>query len=182
MATSGSGVGRPSIEERAAEAEAERRLSSNVYRAMVDAGLFTMLAPQKYGGLELPILDVLDVWETVARIDSATAWNLVMNRTFGDMAAFLPDEGARELFSDGPTTVAAARIGAARDTLHNAAAAAYEEAESQLLSWDAKVRLPLAVRFAAEPVPRRSASSTTSPARPPSASNSPSSATAATPT
>jgi alkylation response protein AidB-like acyl-CoA dehydrogenase len=99
---------RPLIEGGSAEAEAERRLAPEVYQAMFDAGLFGMVAPQKYGGMELPIVEAMTVWEAVARIDSAAAWVLEMNQGFGCLAAFLPDEGARELFGEGPTTVAGA--------------------------------------------------------------------------
>jgi ABC-type amino acid transport substrate-binding protein len=50
----------------------------------------------------------MQVWEAVARIDSAAAWNLVMNQAISCYAAWLPDEGARELFRDGiPTTAGA---------------------------------------------------------------------------
>jgi indole-3-acetate monooxygenase len=107
---------RPLLEREAASAEAERRLTSTAYQAMVDAELFGMMAPRAYGGLELPIVDTMDVWEAVARIDSAAAWNLVMNQSIAAFAAWLPDEGAQELFADGPTTLAGALFppGAAR--------------------------------------------------------------------
>jgi alkylation response protein AidB-like acyl-CoA dehydrogenase len=99
---------RPVIEANRDRAEAERRLPPEVYQAMFDAGLFGMLAPRKYGGLEVHPVDAMRVWEAVARIDSAAAWNLVMNQAVGGFAAWLPEEGATELFGDGPTTVAAA--------------------------------------------------------------------------
>jgi len=99
---------RPVLEDQAARAEADRRLTDEAWRALGDAGLFTMLAPQAYGGLELPITDVMTVWEAIARIDSAAAWNLVMTTGVACFSAFLPAEGARELFADGPTTMAGA--------------------------------------------------------------------------
>ena len=99
---------RPLIEEHALEAEANRRLSPHVYQAMVDAGLFGMMAPQRFGGMELPPTEVMPVWEAVARIDSAAAWNLVMNQVIASYAAWLPAQGADELFGGGPTTVAGA--------------------------------------------------------------------------
>src|SRR3954447_6069370 len=83
---------RPIIEEHTQEAEADRHLSSEVYEAMFDAGLFNMCAPQAYGGLEFPIVDTMTVWEAVARIDSAAAWNLVMNQGLAGLAAFLPEQ------------------------------------------------------------------------------------------
>jgi alkylation response protein AidB-like acyl-CoA dehydrogenase len=48
------------------------------------------------------------VWEAVARIDSAAAWNLVMGQVFPAVAAYLPEEGAREIYADGPTTASGA--------------------------------------------------------------------------
>lgn len=66
----------PIIKEQASSAEANRQLSSAVYDAMYDAGLFSMLAPKAYGGLELCPVDAMRVWEAVARIDPSAAWNL----------------------------------------------------------------------------------------------------------
>ena len=97
---------RPVIEEHAPNAEANRSLPNPVYEAMFDAGQFAMLAPTAYGGLEMHPVEAMRVWEAVARIDSAAAWNLVMNQATGGFAAWLPAEGAEELFGDGPTTVA----------------------------------------------------------------------------
>lgn len=99
---------RPIIEEHAASAEANRQLSSVVYDAMYNAGLFAMLAPKAHGGLELHPIEAMQVWESIARSDSAAAWNLVMNQAVAAYAAWLPAEGAQELFRDGPTTIAGA--------------------------------------------------------------------------
>jgi alkylation response protein AidB-like acyl-CoA dehydrogenase len=99
---------RPLIQEHAESAEANRQLSSVVYDAMHQANLFAMLAPKAYGGLELHPVEAMMVWEEVARIDSAAAWNLVMNQAISAYAAWLPAEGAREIFRDGPATTAGA--------------------------------------------------------------------------
>ena len=99
---------RPIIEANAPLAEAERKLQAEVFDAMRDGGLFDMQTPRLYGGLKLHPVETMRVGEAVARIDSAAAWNLVMNQAVGGFAAWLPEEGARELFGDGPTTVAGA--------------------------------------------------------------------------
>jgi indole-3-acetate monooxygenase len=96
------------IEEHAESAEANRQLSAVVYDAMYRAGLFAMLAPKAHGGLELHPVEAMQVWEAIARIDSAAAWNLVMNQAISAYAAWLPDEGVRELFRTGPPTTAGA--------------------------------------------------------------------------
>jgi alkylation response protein AidB-like acyl-CoA dehydrogenase len=98
----------PLIEAHAAEAEANRQLSSVVYDTMYHAGLFAMLAPKARGGFELHPVACMQVWEAIARIDSAAAWNLVMNQGIAAYAAWLPAEGADDLFRDGVPTVAGA--------------------------------------------------------------------------
>lgn len=99
---------RPLLESCSRRADEERRLVPDVWKAMADAGLFGMLAPKKYGGLELAITDAMTVWEAVARSDSAAAWNLIMTSTLAGFAAWLPETGVRELFEHGPTSVAGA--------------------------------------------------------------------------
>ena len=98
----------PVIREHAATAEADRRLTGAAYATMLDAGLFGMLAPKAYGGLEVHPTEAMRVWEAVARIDSAAAWNLVMNQCISSYAAWLSPQGVRELFGNGPATTAGA--------------------------------------------------------------------------
>ncbi|HVR41909.1 MAG TPA: acyl-CoA dehydrogenase family protein, partial [Thermoanaerobaculia bacterium] len=99
---------RPLIADNSGRAEEERKLADPVYDAMADAGLFKMLAPKARGGYEMHPVEVMQVWEAVARIDASAAWNLVMNQAIAAFAGWLPEEGARELYRDGPPTVAGA--------------------------------------------------------------------------
>lgn len=99
---------RPLIEEHRQHAEDDRQLADVVYQAMYDAGLFAMHAPKAYGGLELHIVDMLRVIEAVARIDSAAAWNLSMNQAIPAFAGGLTEAGIREIYGDGPPTMAGA--------------------------------------------------------------------------
>lgn len=75
---------------------------------MYDAGLFGMLAPKAYGGLELHLAECIQAWETIARIDSAAAWNLVMNQAVAAFSAWLPPKGIAELYAGGIPTMAGA--------------------------------------------------------------------------
>ena len=98
----------PLITDHAAAAEADRQLSGTVYQAMYDAGLFGMLAPKAYGGLELHPAECIQAWEAIARIDSAAAWNLVMNQAVAAFSAWLPPKGIAELYANGIPTMAGA--------------------------------------------------------------------------
>jgi alkylation response protein AidB-like acyl-CoA dehydrogenase len=99
---------RPILMEEAQRAETERMPTAAAYQAMYDAGLFAMLAPRRYGGLELHLAECMRVWEAVARIDASAAWNLVMNQGIANYAAWLPEAGVKELFANGIPTVAGA--------------------------------------------------------------------------
>ncbi len=100
---------KPLISEGSAYAENQRELPANVYDAMFDAGLFSMATPREYGGLESHPVEMLEVWEAVARIDTASAWNLVMNQCVASFfGAYLPAETARQVFGNGPITLAGA--------------------------------------------------------------------------
>ena len=105
---------RPILLADSQRAEAERRPTAAMYQAMYDAGLFAMLAPRRYGGLELHLNECMRIWEAVARIDASAAWNLVMNQAIANFAAWLPEAGVKELFADGVPTVAGALYPAAR--------------------------------------------------------------------
>ena len=96
---------RPIVEECAAQSEARRSLAAPVYDAMRDAGLFRTLAPRAFGGLELHPAEAYRIWEAVARIDSAAAWNLQISSAISSFASWLPKEGGEEVFERGPDTI-----------------------------------------------------------------------------
>src|SRR6478752_2119855 len=99
---------RAMLTEEAKKAEVERMPTSAAYQAMYDAELFAMLAPRRFGGLELHPTECMRVWEAVARIDASAAWNLVMNQGIANYAAWLPEAGVKELFANGIPTIAGA--------------------------------------------------------------------------
>jgi alkylation response protein AidB-like acyl-CoA dehydrogenase len=90
------------------KAEAQRMPTAAMCQAMYSAGLYSMLAPRRYGGLEMHPTECMTVWEAVARIDSGAAWNLVMNQGIANYAAWLPEAGVKELFANGIPTIAGA--------------------------------------------------------------------------
>lgn len=97
---------RPVLEEQAERAEAERRLTDAAYDAMLDAGLFRIVAPRAFGGLELHPVEAYRVWEAVARIDSAAAWNLQQSASVSGFAIpWLAKEGGEEVYAKGPDTI-----------------------------------------------------------------------------
>lgn len=101
---------RPVIEEHAPQTEADRHLAEPIYGAMLDAGLFRLLAPTTFGGDEVHPVVAYEVWEAIARIDSAAGWNLQIAAAAAGFAAWLPAEGSAEIYAEGPDLVVAGGV------------------------------------------------------------------------
>lgn len=99
---------RPIIEEHGDAAESTRRLDDPVYQALIDSGLMARTAPTSSGERDLHAVDLLTVWEAVARIDPAAGWNLVMNSGVSLFAAHLPLAVTDAMFAGGYATLAGA--------------------------------------------------------------------------
>jgi alkylation response protein AidB-like acyl-CoA dehydrogenase len=99
---------RPVLSEHAPRAEADRELSGAAYAAMCSAGLFAMMAPRSRGGYEMHPVECLKIFEAVARIDAAAAWNLEMNQAIACYVAWLPAAGVDDIFRNGIPTIAGA--------------------------------------------------------------------------
>lgn len=91
---------------RQAEFEAARALPQDAADLMAGAGLYRLLTPAAYGGLELPPGSFFQVIERLARTDAAAAWCCFISCTSSVLAAYLPPESARTLFAS-PTLKAA---------------------------------------------------------------------------
>ncbi|MEA2468860.1 MAG: indole-3-acetate monooxygenase, partial [Thermoleophilaceae bacterium] len=88
----------------AAESERQRRLPDELVSAMVDAGIFRLLVPAAVGGLEAHPATLVDAVEELARADGAAGWCAAINATSGLLAAYLPEESAREIYGP-PRTI-----------------------------------------------------------------------------
>ena len=101
----------PIIREHRDEAERERRLSAPVLNALKEAGLLRMTTPRSLGGLEGDPVTRALVGEEVGRHDSAAAWTLENPLDWAFLCCRLPDEGAEEIYRDGPDVLIAAQFG-----------------------------------------------------------------------
>ena len=97
---------RPLIDRNAARVDGAPMASESV-DALVQAGLFGIMTPRELGGLELPLLDVLDIVAEVAWADGSSAWCLMAGAsTAGYFGAYCPDEFVRKAFAAGIPLVA----------------------------------------------------------------------------
>ncbi|MDR8373559.1 acyl-CoA dehydrogenase family protein [Pseudomonas lactis] len=82
------------------EIEANRFLPQDLAEDLASAGLYRMLTPREYGGLEVSVETFVEVIERLATFEASAAWCTFINCTACILAAYLPEAGAQELFSD----------------------------------------------------------------------------------
>jgi indole-3-acetate monooxygenase len=92
--------------ELAVTTERERALPSVLLETLRDTGLMRAGAPASLGALEAPPARTLAAAETIARGDASAGWCVSIAATSSLLSAYLPEDGAAEIFGD-PRTVAA---------------------------------------------------------------------------
>lgn len=95
------------LRARAAEGEAQRRPTAATMNAMREAGLFRLFAPRSLGGREVDPVTCARVIEAVARFDSAAGWAVMVANSVDWWCSRLPDEGAEEIYAQGPDAIIA---------------------------------------------------------------------------
>lgn len=85
------------IESEADETERGATMTAPVVDALVDAGLFRLLVPRAFGGLEASPAAIIDVCEELAFADGSVGWAFAQNTTVMAYAAYLEPEYARPL-------------------------------------------------------------------------------------
>lgn len=97
----------PSIAERAGETDRARVVPAESIAALTEAGMFRLLQPKKYGGLEG---DPLTFYEAVRAISGAcgsTGWVSSVMGVHPWQVALFPKAAQDEVWSDGPDTLMA---------------------------------------------------------------------------
>lgn len=81
------------------------RLDPGLATALARAGAFAMLVPTELGGGQVPVADALRTIEWVARRSGSAGWCVMIGATTGVLSAWLPREGAEEIYGADPHVV-----------------------------------------------------------------------------
>ncbi|HVF14895.1 MAG TPA: acyl-CoA dehydrogenase family protein [Acidimicrobiales bacterium] len=92
------------VAERSTAIEAAGRLPADVVAELRASGLLGLWLPAELGGAEAPAVDVVDAIAALAAADGSTGWCAAVSVSTGVLAAYLPEEGAREVFAT-PSTI-----------------------------------------------------------------------------
>ena len=90
----------PLVAKRADAMERDGRLADDVVSALRATGLHRMAVPAALGGLEAPVVDVVDVIERIAAVDGSTAWCSVIAAGSNLFAGYIEEAAARTVFAD----------------------------------------------------------------------------------
>ena len=97
----------PDIAAHSKDTERERRIAAPLVAKMLEAGLFRMLLPRPFNGLETDPLTFTAAIEAIAKADASTAWSLCQTAVCAMIAAYLPADAAMEIFGRDPKAVLA---------------------------------------------------------------------------
>lgn len=101
-----------SLAARSAAIEAAGRLPDDLVAELRSSGIPALWLPAELGGAEAAPAVVVDAIATLSAADGSTGWCAAVAVGTNAVAAFLPEAGAREIFSS-PTTLAAGSFNAA---------------------------------------------------------------------
>lgn len=93
------------LPERSNEIEQARRLPVDIADDMRAAGVFRMLVPQVYGGLEVHPKTFIEVLKLISMGDGSAGWNAMIGSTTGILSASLPKAIAEEIYGQDPNVL-----------------------------------------------------------------------------
>src|SRR5207302_6078067 len=96
----------PVLRENTALADAKRNLPQAAMAAMVEAGIFRTWMPRAFGGLEMAPTPAIQMFEEIARIDSAAGWIASNSCVISTLCQVLPDAGSSEIFAAADNVIA----------------------------------------------------------------------------
>ena len=88
------------ISAHAAQAEKDKRLTSEQLEVLHRTQAFKALVPKAYGGLELPLPEVVRLEESIARADGSTGWVMTLCAGAGWFGGFMDPTFAKQIFAD----------------------------------------------------------------------------------
>jgi 3-hydroxy-9,10-secoandrosta-1,3,5(10)-triene-9,17-dione monooxygenase len=97
----------PALRQRAAQTEADRRVPAETHQNFLDAQLYRMFQPERYGGHEMDLALMVDVAAEIGRGCGSSVWNLCNLAVQSWIAGMHYPETQEELWADNPNALIA---------------------------------------------------------------------------
>ncbi|TDC42871.1 acyl-CoA dehydrogenase family protein [Micromonospora sp. KC213] len=94
----------------AEDSDAHRTLSPEVIEELIRVGFCRHFVPQRWGGVAGTFTELLAATATVGAGCTSAAWCASLAAGAGRLGAFLPEDGQRELWGDGPDALVVAGL------------------------------------------------------------------------
>lgn len=88
--------------------EKQRAITPEAHAALVESGVFDLARPKSFGGAETDLVTIIRAIRELARADGSAGWCAMISGVYSSFAAYLPAEGAREVFANNPAIIAGA--------------------------------------------------------------------------
>lgn len=100
----------PVLQERAAQADRDRRVPDSTFNAFLDLGLLNVLKPARYGGFELGLVEHGRIAMELARGCGSSAWVYSLLDEASWFVALYPEEAQEEVWGDDHDACAAGSL------------------------------------------------------------------------
>ena len=97
----------PSIEAARERIDQQRRVPSDLIRALANAGLFRLATPRVYGGEETSFVTLARTIEELSRADGSVGWTVLIGNNNCYHAGYLPEPAAAEIFGADASVIVA---------------------------------------------------------------------------
>ena len=95
----------PTIADRSPEIEAARRLPQDLVDQLGSIGLYRMLLPRRWGGLEIDFPPSVDVLAELSAADGSAGWTSMIGCETPQLFALLPEPTFKAIYADGPDVI-----------------------------------------------------------------------------
>lgn len=95
----------PQIAERARSVDEKGRIPAETIRELTEAGVFRMLQPSRYGGLECDPVDFYRAVRQIAGVCGSTGWVTAVLGVHSWQLGLFPDAAQQEVWGDGRDTL-----------------------------------------------------------------------------
>ena len=92
----------PLIREHAARGERERRMPEESLKALIDAGVFRLGQPRRYGGAQANIRSTIEASAIVGEADGSTAWLVAIHNLVAFLVGLFGEEAQNDVWADNP--------------------------------------------------------------------------------